>query len=44
MAENIPTYPDLAVKVALVTGWSGGIGAAEQDPEARQSNRKERSP
>jgi NAD(P)-dependent dehydrogenase (short-subunit alcohol dehydrogenase family) len=28
MAENIPTYPDLAGKVALVTGWSGGIGAA----------------
>jgi len=28
MAENIPTYPDLAGKVALVTGGSGGIGAA----------------
>ncbi len=28
MTENIPTYPDLAVKVALVTGCSGGIGAA----------------
>src|ERR687895_464424 len=27
MAENIPTYPDLAGKVALVTGGSGGIGA-----------------
>jgi 3-oxoacyl-[acyl-carrier protein] reductase len=28
MTENIPTYPDLAGKVALVTGGSGGIGAA----------------
>jgi 3-oxoacyl-[acyl-carrier protein] reductase len=25
---NIPTYPDLADKVAVVTGGSGGIGAA----------------
>ena len=25
---EIPTYPDLAGKVALVTGGSGGIGAA----------------
>ena len=24
MTENIPTYPDLAGKVALVTGGSGG--------------------
>ena len=28
MTENIPTYPDLDGKVALVTGGSGGIGAA----------------
>jgi 3-oxoacyl-[acyl-carrier protein] reductase len=28
MTENIPTYPDLAGKGALVTGGSGGIGAA----------------
>jgi len=28
MTGNIPTYPDLAGKVALVTGGSGGIGAA----------------
>ncbi len=28
MTENIPTYPDLASKVAVVTGGSGGIGAA----------------
>jgi 3-oxoacyl-[acyl-carrier protein] reductase len=28
MTENIPTYPDLAGKVAVVTGGSGGIGAA----------------
>jgi 3-oxoacyl-[acyl-carrier protein] reductase len=28
MAKNIPTYPDLAGKVALVTGGSGGLGAA----------------
>jgi 3-oxoacyl-[acyl-carrier protein] reductase len=28
MTENIPTYPDLAGKVALVTGGSGDIGAA----------------
>jgi len=28
MTENMPTYPDLAGKVALVTGGSGGIGAA----------------
>jgi 3-oxoacyl-[acyl-carrier protein] reductase len=28
MAENIPTYPDLAGKVVVVTGGSGGIGAA----------------
>jgi len=28
MIENIPTYPDLAGKVAVVTGGSGGIGAA----------------
>ena len=27
-AETRPTYPDLAGKVALVTGGSGGIGAA----------------
>lgn len=27
MTENIPTYPDLAGKVAIVTGGSGGIGA-----------------
>ena len=25
---NIPTYPDLADKVAVVTGGSKGIGAA----------------
>jgi 3-oxoacyl-[acyl-carrier protein] reductase len=28
MTEYIPTYPDLAGKVAVVTGGSGGIGAA----------------
>ena len=28
MTDNIPTYPDLAGKVAVVTGGSGGIGAA----------------
>ena len=28
MTENIPTYPDLIRKVAVVTGGSGGIGAA----------------
>lgn len=28
MTENIPTYPDLAGKVTVVTGGSGGIGAA----------------
>ena len=28
MTETIPTYPDLAGKVAVVTGGSGGIGAA----------------
>jgi len=28
MNEQIPIYPDLAGKVALVTGGSGGIGAA----------------
>src|SRR5918995_6769511 len=28
MTENFPTYPDLAGKVAVVTGGSGGIGAA----------------
>ena len=28
MTENIPTYPDLAGKVAVVTGGSGGIGSA----------------
>lgn len=28
MTENIPTYPDLAGKVAVVTGGSGSIGAA----------------
>ena len=28
MTENVPTYPDLAGKVAVVTGGSGGIGAA----------------
>jgi 3-oxoacyl-[acyl-carrier protein] reductase len=28
MSENIPTYPDLAGKVTVVTGGSGGIGAA----------------
>lgn len=28
MTENIPTYPDLKGKVAVVTGGSGGIGAA----------------
>lgn len=28
MTINIPTYPDLAGKVAVVTGGSGGIGAA----------------
>ena len=28
MTENIPTYPDLVGKVAVVTGGSGGIGAA----------------
>ena len=27
MTENIPAYPDLAGKVAVVTGGSGGIGA-----------------
>jgi len=29
--NNVPTYPDLAGKVALVTGGSGGIGAAPAD-------------
>ena len=33
MIENIPTYPDLAGKVAVVTGGSGGIGAATCRPE-----------
>jgi 3-oxoacyl-[acyl-carrier protein] reductase len=28
MTEDIPIYPDLAGKIALVTGGSGGIGAA----------------
>jgi 3-oxoacyl-[acyl-carrier protein] reductase len=28
MIEDVPTYPDLAGKVAVVTGGSGGIGAA----------------
>jgi 3-oxoacyl-[acyl-carrier protein] reductase len=28
MTENVPTYPDLQGKVAVVTGGSGGIGAA----------------
>jgi 3-oxoacyl-[acyl-carrier protein] reductase len=28
MTEYVPTYPDLAGKVAVVTGGSGGIGAA----------------
>jgi 3-oxoacyl-[acyl-carrier protein] reductase len=28
MTENVPTYPDLRGKVAVVTGGSGGIGAA----------------
>src|SRR5829696_245417 len=28
MTENLPTCPDLAGKVAVVTGGSGGIGAA----------------
>src|SRR3712207_8051919 len=28
MTENFPTYPDLANKVAAVTGGSRGIGAA----------------
>jgi 3-oxoacyl-[acyl-carrier protein] reductase len=28
MTENFPTYPDLAGKVAVVTGGSGGIGSA----------------
>ena len=28
MTENVPTNPDLQGKVALVTGGSGGIGAA----------------
>ena len=26
--NTMPTYPDLAGKVAVVTGGSGGIGAA----------------
>jgi 3-oxoacyl-[acyl-carrier protein] reductase len=26
--SKVPTYPDLAGKVAVVTGGSGGIGAA----------------
>jgi NAD(P)-dependent dehydrogenase (short-subunit alcohol dehydrogenase family) len=28
MTEHVPTYPDLEGKVAVVTGGSGGIGAA----------------
>ena len=28
MTENVPTYPDLAGKVAVATGGSGGIGSA----------------
>jgi 3-oxoacyl-[acyl-carrier protein] reductase len=28
VTDNVPTYPDLAGKVAMVTGGSGGIGAA----------------
>jgi 3-oxoacyl-[acyl-carrier protein] reductase len=28
MTENVPIYPDLAGKVAVVTGGSGGIGSA----------------
>jgi NAD(P)-dependent dehydrogenase (short-subunit alcohol dehydrogenase family) len=28
VTDNIPTYPDNAGKVAVVTGGSGGIGAA----------------
>jgi 3-oxoacyl-[acyl-carrier protein] reductase len=28
MTENVPTYPDLVGKVAVVKGGSGGIGAA----------------
>jgi 3-oxoacyl-[acyl-carrier protein] reductase len=28
MTENVPTYPDLVGKIAVVTGGSGGIGAA----------------
>ena len=28
MTESIPTYPDLAGKVAVATGGSGGIGTA----------------
>jgi 3-oxoacyl-[acyl-carrier protein] reductase len=28
LTENIPAYPDLAGKVAVVTGGSGGIGAS----------------
>ena len=27
-SDKLPTYPDLAGKVAVVTGGSGGIGAA----------------
>lgn len=35
MNGQVPMYPDLEGKVAVVTGGTGGIGAACSPPTAR---------
>ena len=39
---EIPTFPDLAGKVAVVTGGSGGIGAATLPPAYGQRGQRGR--